>query len=204
MEIQVKELIDKIRKDGVDNAAEEAAKIKAEAEAQAARILETAKKEADGIISNSKESAQLAEKAGIAALQQACRNLVLAFRGEIQVLLDKIVNDSINANYNEDVLKSALPEILKNWASKNSDDLSVILPENELAKLKDFFNSKLKGELNKGVELKSNRKLNYGFHISNKEGSAYYDFSSEAVCALLSAYLNPKLAEILNDAVKGM
>jgi len=47
------------------------------------------------------------------------------------------------------------------------------------------------------VELKSNRKLASGFRISNKEGSVYYDFSSEAVAKQLSAYLNPKLAELL-------
>ena len=109
-----------------------------------------------------------------------------------------------SANYKEDVLKTALPDILKNWAVKGSSDLSVILPEGDLAKINDFFNTKLKGELSKGLELKSNRKLTNGFLISNKEGSAYYDFSSEAVCELLSTYLNPKLAEVLKSALKGI
>jgi len=60
------------------------------------------------------------------------------------------------------------------------------------------------GELWKGIELKSSRKLACGFHISNREGSVYYDFSAEAVAALLSAYLNPKLAEILKKSSKGI
>jgi len=87
--------------------------------------------------------------------------------------------------------------LIKSWADKNGSDLSVILPESELSKLQGYFNDKLKNELSKGVELKSNRKLISGFHISNKEGSVYYDFSSEAVAKQLSAYLNPKLAELL-------
>ena len=203
MEIQVQELIDKIKKDGIKAATEEANKIKAEAANEAQRILESAKKEADDIISRGKQDAERSEKAGIAALEQASRNLVLAFRDEIQALLDRIVKDNVSASYSEDVLKTALPELLKSWAAKGSDDLAVVLPEGDLSKLQGFFNDKLKNELNKGIELKSNRKLTSGFRISNKDGSAYYDFSSEAVAQLLSAYLNPKLAALLKDSVKG-
>jgi len=203
MEIQVQELIDKIKKDGINTASQEAARIKAEAESEARRIVEVAKKEASNIITKGKQDAERSEKAGIAALEQASRNLVLAFKDEIQSLLDRIVGDKTAANYNEDVLKAALPELLKSWASKEGGDFAVILPESELSKLQAFFKEKLTGELLKGVELKSSRKLTSGFHISNKEGSVYYDFSAEAVAQMLSTYLNPKLAEILNKSSKG-
>jgi V/A-type H+-transporting ATPase subunit E len=36
-----------------------------------------------------------------------------------------------------------------------------------------------------------------------KDGSAFYDFSSEAVANMLSAYLNPRLAESLKTAARG-
>jgi len=204
MEIQVQELIDKIKKDGIDTASKQASEMKKDAQTEAARIIETAKKEAEAIISNSKKEAERAEKASLAALQQASRNLILAFKDEIHALLNKIVNENVSVNYNNDLLKSILPELIKNWSAKGSDNLSLILPENELNQLQGFFTNQLKSELGKGVELKSNRKLAYGFQISNKEGSIYYDFSSEAVAGLLSTYLNPKLADILKDSSKGM
>lgn len=204
MEIQVQELIDKIKREGVDTASQEAARIKMDAQTEARQILEAAKKEADSLISNAKDESRRTEKAATAALHQASRNLILAFKEEVQSLLNKIVNESVSANYGEDVLKNALPEILKAWAQKDSDNMSVLLPENELSRLHGFFNEKLKNELGRGVELKSNRKLSYGFHISNKEGSVYYDFSAEAVAGLLSAYLNPKLANILKESTEGM
>ncbi|MCL2805448.1 MAG: V-type ATP synthase subunit E [Treponema sp.] len=204
MEIQVQELIDKIKKDGIDTASKSAAQIKLDAETEARHILDAAKKEAEDIISRSKRDAEKTEQAGVAALQQASRNLILAFRDEVQALLNKIVNDNVSANYNEDVLKAALPSLIMNWAEKSGDNLSVILPENELAKLQGFFNEKLKNELSKGVELKTNRKLSYGFRISNRQGSVYYDFSSEAVAALISSYLNPKLAGLIKESSKGM
>ncbi|WP_461256350.1 V-type ATP synthase subunit E [Treponema sp. R80B11-R83G3] len=197
MEIQVQELIDRIKKDGIKAATEEANKVKAEADTEARRIVETAKKEADELLERAKQDAARSEKAGIAALEQASRNLILAFKDEVQALLNKIINEKVSANYNEDVLKTALPELIKSWADKSGTDLAVILPESELSKLQGYFNDRLREELSKGVELKSNRKLACGFHISNKEGSVYYDFSSEAVAKQLSAYLNPKLAELL-------
>jgi len=197
MEIQVQELIDKIKKDGIKAATEEANKVKAEADIEARRIVETAKKEADDLIERAKQDAARSEKAGVAALEQASRNLILAFKDEVQALLNKIINEKVTANYNEDVLKSALPELIKSWADKGDTNLAVVLPEGELSKLQGYFNDRLRDELSKGVELKSNRKLASGFHISNKEGSVYYDFSSEAVAKQLSAYLNPKLAELL-------
>jgi len=197
MEIQVQELIDKIKKDGIKAATEEANKVKAEADIEARRIVETAKKEADDLLERAKQDAARSEKAGIAALEQASRNLILAFKDEVQALLNKIINEKVNANYNEDVLKSALPELIKAWADKGDTNIAVVLPEGELSKLQGYFNDRLKDELSKGVELKSNRKLASGFHISNKDGSVYYDFSSEAVAKQLSAYLNPKLAELL-------
>jgi V/A-type H+-transporting ATPase subunit E len=204
MEIQTQELIDKIKKDGIEAASQEAARIKREAETEARQIVETAKKEAESIISAGKRDAERSEKAGKAALEQASRNLVLAFKGEIQVLLDKLVIQQTTASYNEDTLKAVLPELLKNWTSKGEDSLALLLSEGDLGKLKGFFTEKLNAELKKGLELKADRNLGAGFRIANKDGSAYFDFSAESVAELLAAYLNPHLAEILKTSSKGI
>ena len=203
MEVQLQELIDKIKKDGIESASEEAARIKRDAEAEAARIVAAAQNDATGIINRGKADAERFEKAGIAAVEQASRNLVLAFKGEIQMLLDKLVSESVSSSYSPDVIKGVLPDLVKNWAVKNTDSLSVVLSEGDLKKLDDAFKAKLASTLKGGVELKAGRNLSGGFHIAEKDGSAFYDFSAEAVANLLSAYLNPHLADILKSAVKG-
>lgn len=204
MDIHLQELIDKIKRDGVESASEEAALLKSQAQGEARGIIDAAKKEAEEILSRAKTDAERFEKAGAAALDQASRNLVLAFKAEIETLLDRIISRETTAAYGEDVLKAALPEILKAWSSKGGDAaFNVLLSEGDAAKLQSWFGSKLAGELKGGVELKSDRNLGAGFRIANKDGSAYYDFSAESVAELLSAYLNPRLTEILKDAVKG-
>jgi V/A-type H+-transporting ATPase subunit E len=204
MDIQLQELIEKIKKDGIESASQDAAKMKAQAEAEAKGILDAARKEAEVIIAKGKADAERSEKAGMAALEQASRNLVLAFRGEVEALLDKIVAREVAAAYTGDTLKAVLPTILSAWASKGGDGLDILLGAEDLAKVQGYFNDTLASELKKGVELRSDRNLSAGFHIANKDGSAYYDFSAESVAELLSAYLNPRLAETLKGAAKGI
>jgi len=202
MDIQVQELIDKIKKDGIESASGEAARIKKEAEAEAKRIVEAANKEAREIVDRGKADAERSEKAGIAALEQASRNLILAFKGEIQSLLDKVIAHEISDSYGGDALKAILPDLIKSWTARDGGSLALILPETELEKLQGFFAEKLSAELKKGLVLKSDRNLGAGFRIANKDGSAYFDFSADSVAELLSAYLNPRLGEILKNSVK--
>jgi V/A-type H+-transporting ATPase subunit E len=203
MDVQLQELIDKIKKDGIESASSEATKMKSQAESEAKRIVDAAQKEAANIIERGKADAARFEKAGIAAVEQASRNLVLAFKDEIQALLDKITNQSVSSSMNDDGLKAIIPEIIKNWNAKGSDDLAVLLSEADLKKLQSFFTDKLSAELKKGLELKSDKNLASGFRIAAKDGSAYYDFSAESVAELMSSYLNPRLQEILKTAAKG-
>lgn len=203
MDVQLQELIDKIKKDGIESAAAMAEKVRADAESEAKRILDSARKEADSILTKAKSDAERNEQAGIAAVGQASRNLVLAFHAEIQGLLDAVVARETSAAYGDEVLKTAIPAVLGAWAEKGTDGLDVLLPADRLAALEAYFSGKLAGELKKGLELKADRNLGAGFRIAAKDGSAYYDFSAEAVAELLSSYLNPRLAEVLKAAAKG-
>jgi V/A-type H+-transporting ATPase subunit E len=203
MEIQLQELIDKIKRDGIESASEEASQLKSQAEEDAKRIVAAARKEADDIIAKAKADAERTEKAGIAAVGQASRNVVLTFKTEIQGILDKIVARETASSLHDDALKAVLPDLLKGWAG-GKDALDLILSEAQLNKLSSYFNDKLAAELKKGLEIKAGRNLTAGFRIANKDGSAYYDFSAESVAELLSAYLNPRLAETLKDSAKGL
>ncbi len=204
MDIQLQELIDKIKKDGIESASTEAGRIKAEAEVEAKRIIEAAKKEAAALVERGKADAERSEKAGVAAVQQASRNLILSFKDEIQNLLNKIIEREVTVAYQDDTLKTVIPEVLKAWASKNSNELNLLLNPEALGRLESYFTAALSAELKKGLELRADRTLSAGFRIAGKDGSAYYDFSASAVAELMSLYLNPRLAEVLSSAAKGL
>jgi len=204
MEIQLQELIDKIKKDGIESASSEAVRIKHDAEAEAARIIQAAQKEAAGITSRGKADAERFEKAGKAAIEQAARNLILGFKAELQALLDRVIRQAAASAFKEEAFKQILPDLLKAWISKTgTDSVNLLLSEEDQKKLSSWAVGALAAELKKGLELRSDRNLGAGFRIAAKDGSAYYDFSAESVTELLSAYLNPQLAEILKDAASG-
>jgi len=203
MEIQLQELIDKIKKEGIETASKEAGRLKQEAEGDVKKMLEAAKKEAADIVEKANQDAEQLKKTGISALEQASRNLVLVFKAQIQELLNKLISDVVSDSYSIEIIKGILPDLLKNWAAKNTDSLSVLLPEKDIKKLDDAFRAKLASTLKGGVDLKLDKNVNSGFRVAEKDGSAFYDFSEEAVTQLLFAYLSPKLAETIKNTVKG-
>lgn len=202
MDIRVQELLDKIKRDGVESAEADAAKIRAKAEEERARIVEEARKEARAIVEKAKADVARMEESGKASLKQASRDLVLAFRREIEKVLAAIVRAEAEAAYDADTIKRALPGVLEAWAKSGSDQLSVLVPQKDLASVEAFFKDKLAAALKKGVELKPLSGAKAGFRIAEKDGAAYYDFTAEAVAGMLGAYLNAQLAAIVAEAAK--
>ena len=202
MDVQLQELIDKIKKDGVASAESSAAAIIAEAEKKAAAIISDAEAKAASIVSTGKSETERMEKASVDAIRQAGRNLLLSFRDGINAQLAAIVSAQTTGALSADALKTLVPEAVKAWAANTAaEDISVLLPAKELAAVEASLQAALKAEMAKGLELKADKSLSAGFRIGSKDGAAYYDFSAEAVADLFSAYLNPRTAAIMKEAV---
>ena len=201
MDVQLQELIDKIKKDGVASAESSAAAIIAEAEKKAAAIISDAEAKAANIVATGKSETARMEKASVDAIRQAGRNLLLSFRDGVNAQLVAIVSAQTEGALSADALKAVVPEAVKAWAANTAaEDISVLLPAKDLAAVEASVQAALKAELAKGVELKADKSLSAGFRIGSKDGAAYYDFSAEAVADLFSAYLNPRTAAIMKDA----
>jgi len=202
MDIRVQELLEKIKREGVETAEAEAAKIVSEAESRRAGIIAAAEKEAKAMVERAKLDAARSEEAGKAALLQASRDLILAFRGELEKLLATLVKADVDAAFDAETIKKALPAILESWAKTGSDEIAVMLSEKDLKPIEAFFKDKLGGTLRKGVEFKPQKDTRTGFRIVEKGGAAYYDFSAQAVADMLGSYLNSRLAAIVAEAAK--
>ena len=204
MDIQLQELIEKIKKDGVSSAESAARKIIADAEKKAASIVSDAEVKADSIIKTAKAETDRMEKASEDAIAQAGRNLIISFRDGINKELSSIVNSETEKAMDKDLLKKLIPETVKAWsANLDVDDVSLLLPAKDLKALETSLKTALKAKIAKGLVIKSDASLSAGFRIGSKNGSAFYDFSAE-VAALFSAYLNPKTTEIMKKAAAGI
>jgi V/A-type H+/Na+-transporting ATPase subunit E len=200
MEVQLQELIDRIRNEGIGTAKTEAERIVADAKAQAALIVAAAEKKAARTVEDAKLEAARVQAAGEAALKQASRNLVLAVRKRLESMLDAIAKVETAKALNEDLMAKLIPEVVKAWIAGGSSDLAVMLPPDSMKKLESRLHGLLKAELAAGAEIHPFPHLDAGFRIQDRAGSLSWDFSAEELSKLLSQFLNPRLAAILEEA----
>jgi V/A-type H+-transporting ATPase subunit E len=203
MDVQLQELIDKIKKDGVATAEAEAAKVIEAAEKKAEGIVADAQEKAAEIIKNAKAETERMEKASEEAIVQAGRNMLLSFKDSLIAELDGLIQAETAKAESKDILAKLVPETVKAWA-KNSDasELSVLLSEKDLKDLEKSLTAELKAEIAKGLEIKPDKTLAAGFRIGVNNGAAYYDYSAESLAEMFAAYLNPKVAALLKTAAK--
>ncbi len=202
MDIQLQELLEKIKSEGVETARSQAAKIVAEAEAKARNILAETEKEAKSIRETARADATRAVEAGNAALAQSARDLILSFKDRISEMLETAVLSQASVSMTTPVLEEIFPAVLKKSFMAGMDDISLLLAPDILEKLDRGFAARLGSELKRGVEIKPFDGAPYGFRIAEKNGSVHYDFSAEAVAGLLAKRLNSRLAETVRSAVK--
>ncbi len=204
MDVQLQELIDKIKKDGVATAEAEAAKKIAEAEKKAESIVADAQAKAGEIIKNAKAETERMQKASDEAIVQAGRNMLLSFKDSLVAELDGLIQAETAKAETKDVLAKLIPETVKAWA-KNSEasELSVLLGEKDLKALESSLTAELKSEISKGLEIKLDKTLTAGFRIGVKNGAAFYDYSAESLAEMFASYLNPKVAALMKEAAKG-
>ena len=201
MEIQLQDLIEQIKKDGVVAVEAEAASILSAAKAEAEKIVADAQQQAEKLLSNAKAENDRMVKSGEDAIRQAGRNLLISFRESVARELAVIVGESVTAVYSKETLAQLVVRVVENWASNpNAEDVAVILNSADLKALEESVLAGLKEKMLQGVTLKANDNFDGGFRIAVNNGSAYYDYSADAVVDMLSGYLSPKVTQLLKEA----
>ena len=201
VEIQLQELIDQIKKDGVEAAETQAEAILTEAKAEADKIISDAKSQAEKLMLDAKAENERTVKSGEDALRQAGRNLLISFRESVSKELKAILSENVSKVYSSQELAQLIVKTVAEWTSKkDAEDLTVILNSDDLKKLEETILSGLKEKMQNGITLKANDNFDGGFRVAVNEGGAYYDYSKDAVTEMLSAYLSPKIAALLREA----
>ena len=201
MEVQLQELIEQIKNEGVAAAETEAKTIVDAAKADAEKIIADAQAQAEKILATAKTETERMTKSSEDAIRQAGRNLLISFRESVSREVKSIVGENVSAVYSSDKLADLIIRIVENWADKpNAEDIAVIMNTQDLNNLEEIIMSALKDKMVKGITLKANDNFDGGFRIAVNDGSAYYDYSAEAVVDMLSNYLSPKVTELLKEA----
>ena len=201
MEVQLQELIEQIKKDGVAVAETEAKDIVDAAKADAEKIIAEAQAQADKIMAEAKAETEKMTKSSEDAIRQAGRNLLISFRESVTRELKTIISENVNTIYSSDELAELIINIIECWANKpDAEDITVIMNSQDINRFEDNILASLKEKMLNGITLKANDNFDGGFRIAVNNGSAYYDYSAAAVVDMLSNYLSPKVTELLKEA----
>lgn len=176
MEIQIQDLVESIKRDGVEGAKKEADAIIAAAKAQAAEIVEASKDEAAKIIENAKREVESSKT----LIQQAERDAILCLKKDLSSILDGILASKVSKGLSEGSLAKLV------LAAMNGDDPSKYAVE--INEMKSAVKAELAAEISKGLVIKPVKGMS-GMKLCCKDGSGFYDFSDEEVANLLKPFL---------------
>ncbi|MFQ5951864.1 MAG: V-type ATP synthase subunit E [Candidatus Omnitrophota bacterium] len=199
MEMDLQNIIDKLKQEGVGEAEKKAEDIIHQAEKKALSIAEEAKGREEEIIRKAEQEAERLRKNGEEAVRQASRDVLLSLREQITGLFDRIVRQEVAGQMSPAVLKEMIVKLASKFEKDETLDVEILLSEKDKKDLEKTLFAALKGEMKKGITLKASPKVEHGFLIGIKGKSSYYDFTDEAIAEAFMAHLNPKITEILTS-----
>ncbi|NLA91899.1 MAG: V-type ATP synthase subunit E [Spirochaetales bacterium] len=199
MELQIQDLVDSIKREGIEVAESEATKIVTEAKQEAADLVAAGTKEATSIVEKAKKESDLMVASGKAALEQAARDLLLSLQKKIEGHFERLLEANVVASFKSADLVALISEVVKANLTPNKES-AVDLNPDTFKKLGTSLKEALAKEIKEGLEIRPLDAVSSGFRLSQKDGSSYYDFSGTEISQMLKHFLNPTLQEIVTAA----
>ena len=198
MEMELKNLIDKIKQDGVAHAEAESAKIIQDARAKAEDIIIKAGKEGQDIIANAKQEAGNFRKSSETALKQAARDTLLALRVRVSEFFARVVKDKVAKELHPEALKDIIIKAVEHSIKAGIADIEVVLNDKDKQALEKILFAELRKGARERVTLQEKQGMQGGFRIGAKGAGSYLDFTDQAIADGFRRYLNPKLVDALD------
>lgn len=201
VDISIQDLLDKIKREGLEEAEKAARAILEKARAEADAITAQAGEEARRIVTVADQEADRKRAAFQEQMTQSGRDLILSVRQEIVRLSDHILRREVRATLTPAVIRQMIVALLDKWRMEEPfPGVEILLSEEDCAALEEGLIDGLQGEIRKGVSLKPVRTIDRGFRIGERDGAVHYDLTDEALADVLSQYLNPRVAAFLKEA----
>lgn len=194
---EIKDLIAKIKNEGIKAAQDKSSQIELAAQGAADKIIKDAKNAADKIIKDALREAQSLRSSTEALLKQSARDMLLSLKREIGIMLSEVIKNNIRASLAPEEMLKIIISLIK--ANTQKDDIVVSLKEEDLKKMQKELFAQLGDDMKKRLILKPSDEINSGFSISYDSGKSLFDFSEQALAEYISAYLKPELDSILKD-----
>ncbi len=206
VDTKLQELIETLKKHGVESGELASRQITEEAEKRASEILAGANKEAEGIAKGAKEEADRIMRQLHSSMEIAASQFLTNLKRHMETnllslpLKGKLTNALNDTSFLRDLISACVKEYAK---MPGASDLTLLVSKEQKDKLEEFAVQLVTqlGE-DKGDRVKLNLKtdgVSYGFIIGKTDGSVMLDFTSEAFLDLFTGYLSPRFHEYFKN-----
>lgn len=201
MDDKIKNLTEKLYKEGVEKGKERAGEIIQEAEERAARIIEDAGKRGKDIIAESRKSSDEIKTRVEAEIRLAQRQAMRTFKKEIEdVIVAETLDTDLYAAMNEPLnIEGFVAELIKQWHPEHTESpsLELLLPEKRKEELEAWFKSKAGRALSEGINVKFHENIKGGFQIASIKGGYRINLTDEDFSEFFKQYLRPRTRKLL-------
>lgn len=195
MDSQIQALTEKVYQEGVLKGEQEAAKILANANAQAEQVERDARTRAEQIIAEAQRSASELKSNTERELKLNASKLIEATKASIvDVLAGRIAGDSVQAlTANPELLQRVVLDIAKGFDLKHGVEIT----SNQAEELKAYFAQNAKALLEEGLTIKQVAGKATQYTIRPQNGSFKVEIGEQEFVELFKSILRPQLAQEL-------
>jgi V/A-type H+-transporting ATPase subunit E len=199
-EVSIQSLLDKIKREGIEEARHESERILKAARTEAGRLIAQAEGRKKEILEEAGEDSKRLRDATEMALSQASRNLVQSIKTQIVQLCRHILKRDVGRALTPEFMKAMIIKLVNECRIVQDDSgLEILLNKKDCEELEHLLHGSLQAEFKKGFVFKPVDKIRAGFHIGEQGGSMHYDFTDQAIAEILSQYLSPRISQYLKD-----
>jgi V/A-type H+-transporting ATPase subunit E len=195
MEAKIKELTEKLYQEGVEKGEAEATRLIEDAQNRRKILLEEAQNEAKEIVSKATKQAEDLRKNTESELKLYASQSLSALSSEVaNMITGKLAEEAVKSAFQkENFMADLIVKLISEWHGK--ENLTISTQDAEA--LKNYFNTKAKALLDKGITLEQINGKKHSFTIAPADGSYKINFGEEEFIEYFKEFLRPQLIDLL-------
>jgi len=196
-------LLDRIRKDGLEKAEEEAKSIVDAANRQATEIKKAAEAEAEKKREEARQEAEKLEQRSISAIEHAARDIVLSVGDAVQEAFESLTQKNIQEALDGEAFAKLVQDVVQAYVKEDDPGgIEVLLSRKQQEQVSSYLNQAMLKELQKGITIEASRGVLSGFSVVLRDQGVEHDFRGETLTAAFVELLRPELGEIVKKAME--
>lgn len=204
MSHELQGLLDRIQKEGIEQAEQQKEEIISEAKKNAEAMMQRNKLEAEVIIKTANEEVKKIEERSKATIKQAARDIAISLEAELLNRLKRCVKDVVGTAMTQELISDIINKMVDAYTKQKNEDISlkVILAQKDIDKLNDSIKVSLARSLKNKPEILKANDFSAGVKISFNGSDLFFDFSDTTITDVICEYIGPRLASMIKGENK--